>query len=151
MDIVQKRSQKVLQAFKTLVPFAFQGVLELTKTSKATDREISVAFYYWTKGQFPSYMSRVTQEARYLGKIAGSYFNQPKAEDITPQEERNGLKLLSKICKWIYTVWASKAYAKLWIAAGSVEMSAIRVQLSQLSNNEEFSYEYISLLRVLFD
>jgi hypothetical protein len=150
MDIIQKRTQRVIKSFNALVPLAFQGVLDLSKKSNATEREISLAHYYWMEGKFPPYLSRFTQEARYLGRIAGNYYNPKMPENITPLEKTNALKLLTEMCKWIYTVWASKAYAKLWVSAGSVEMSAIRVQLSQLSTSVEFSYEYISILRVLF-
>jgi len=150
MDIIQKRTLRVVESFKALVPLAFQGVLDMSKKSGASEREITIAYHYWISGKLPSYMSRYSQETRYLGQIASEYFKPEKVQNITPQEERAALKLLSNICRWIFTEWASKAYARLWIAAGSVEMSAIRIQMAQLKMNIKHSYEYISLLRVLF-
>lgn len=151
MDNPRERATRVVKVLDKMVPFAFQNIHDIMKKSPYSDREVSIALWYWIKGRIPLYLIKQAKEMRYLGKIASDFFTQEKPTAVTTQEERNALKLLASVCKWVYEVWGSQVFAKVWVAAGRVEMSAIRIEIAQLSMGVKYGYEYISLLRVLFD
>ena len=147
---IRRRTLRISGKLDQLVSKGLEHISKIIKINTATEREEQLVWYMFTYGKFPTYMFKLSAEARILGKISGLMHHEKKVKDITYQEEKAAYKALYQICKYCHIHWASKAWSKVWVASGDIPMRSIRVEFLTL-HNIEFNVEYTRLLRVLFD
>ena len=147
---IRRRTLRIMGKLDQLVSKGLQHITKIIKVNTNTEREEQLVWHMLTYGKFPTYMFKISTEARILGKISGLMHHDKKVSDITYQEEKVAYKTLYKICKYCHIYWSSKVWSKVWIASGDIPIRTIRVEFLTL-HNVEFNVEYTRLLRYLFD
>lgn len=147
---IRRRTLRISGKLDQLVSKGLKDITKIIEISTTTEREEQLVWYMFTYGKFPTYMFKISTEARILGKISGMLHHEKKVKDITYQEEKVAYKALYRICKYCHIHWSSKVWSKVWVASGDIPIRTIRVEFLTL-NNVEFNVEYTRLLRHLFD
>ena len=147
---IRRRTLRISGKLDQLVSKGLDHISKIIKVNTTTEREEQLVWYMFTYGKFPTYMFRMSTEARILGKISGLMHHEKKVSDITYQEEKVAYKTLYKICKYCHIYWSSKVWSKVWVASGDIPIRTIRVEFLTL-HNVEFNVEYTRLLRYLFE
>ncbi len=146
---IKRITLKISGALDVLSSKALLVVEEILNQHCDTEREKQVVRHMFTKGKFPSYMSKYAEEARILGRIAGKLHYEKKPSSITYDETRKAHKVLRIIAQYCYVKWSSRVWSKVYFSSKDIPLSTIRLEMLRIPQIR-LSVEYSRLLRILF-
>lgn len=146
---IKRTTLKISGSLDVLSSKALLVVETILSENCDSEREKQIVRHLFTKGKFPSYMSRYAEEARILGRIAGKLHYEKKPQKITYDETRKAYKVLKIIAEYCYVKWSSKVWSKVYFSSKDISLSTIRLEMLRIPQIK-LSVEYSRLLRILF-